>query len=275
MLADTQPEIIVTNGTDGALAQDVAAANCQILQMEDLETGLSDENPALPVSADALAYVMYTSGSTGRPKGVMQSHRNVLQLVLRYTQAITLCPADRVAHLKSCSVTAGITAVFGGLLNGASVFPFDLKVEGVGRLPEWLSRKAISILQPGPTAFRHCAATLTGTDALSSLRIVYLAGEPVYRSDVELYKRICSDQCVLVSGYGATEIPAAGQYWIDKQTLLEDDIVPCGYPAEGIDFLVLDEEGAEAEGDSVGEIAIRSRFVSPGYWRNPGLTPAC
>lgn len=272
MLADTQPAILVTNEANLALAQDLAHNNCQIIQVEQLETASSAENPALTISPDALAYITYTSGSTGHPKGVMQSHRNLLQLVFRYTQATNLCAADRVAHLKSCSVTAGVTAVFASLLNGASVFPFDLKVEGVGALPEWLIRKAISILQPGPTAFRHCAATLTGAETLSTLRLIYLAGEPIHRSDVELYKRICTDQCVLIIGFGTTEAPAAGRYWIDRDTQLSDDVVPAGYPAEGMEFLLLDEAGREIDQDAVGEIAIKSRFVSPGYWRNPGLT---
>ena len=152
------------------------------------------------------------------------------------------------------------------------MFPFDLKVEGVGRLPEWLVRKSISILQPGPTLFRHFAATLTGTEAFSALRLIYLAGEPVHRSDVELYKQIGPDPCVLVIGFGATEVPAAGRYWIDKRSHLEGDIVPCGYPAEGMELLVLDEAGREVGRDAMGEIAIKSHFVSPGYWKNPGLT---
>jgi amino acid adenylation domain-containing protein len=272
ILADIQPEIVLTNEANSGLARTVVTGHCQIMHVEELAMSPSTENPGLTISPDALAYITYTSGSTGQPKGVMQTHRNLLELVSRYTEMTHLCAADRVAHLKSCSVTPGITCVFGSLLNGASVFPFDVKVRGVGELPGWLMRHAITLFQPGPTAFRHFAAGLTGAEAFPQLRLVSLGGEPVYGSDLDLYRQVCADQCVLIVTFGATEIPVVGRYWVDKRTVVHDATVPCGYPAEGVEFLILDDSGHEVRPGTIGEIAVKSRFVSPGYWKNPSLT---
>ena len=272
ILADIQPDILLTTGANSLLAREVVPRHCRIVSAEELATTLPSENPGLSISPDDLAYITYTSGSTGQPKGVMQTHRTLLQLISRYTDMTHLCAADRVAHLKSCSVTAGITCVFGSLLNGASVFPLDVKVDGIGPLPEWLMRRAITLFQPGPTAFRHFAASLTGAEAFPHLRLVSLGGEPVYRSDIDLYRRICADHCALIVTFGSTEIPVVARYWVDKRTVLHDSTMPCGYPAEGAEFLILDDSGHEVDQGMVGQIAVKSRFVSPGYWRNPVLT---
>ena len=48
--------------------------------------------------------------------------------------------------------------------------------------------------------------------------------------------------------------------------------MPVGYPAEDTEIVLLDENGEEVGPNCVGEIAVRSRYLSPGYWRNPELT---
>jgi len=63
-------------------------------------------------------------------------------------------------------------------------------------------------------------------------------------------------------------------YFLDEHTPTAGHVLPVGYPAEDKEILLLDEDGAEVGGDAVGEIAVRSRFLSPGYWRRPDLTAA-
>jgi len=63
-------------------------------------------------------------------------------------------------------------------------------------------------------------------------------------------------------------------YFADKTTSIFGDTVPTGYPAEDTELLLLDEMGREVGLNKVGEIAVRSRYLSPGYWRRPDLTDA-
>ena len=51
-------------------------------------------------------------------------------------------------------------------------------------------------------------------------------------------------------------------------------MVPVGYPVDDMDVLILDESGNELGFNQVGEIAVRSRYLSPGYWQKPDLTAA-
>jgi acyl carrier protein len=50
--------------------------------------------------------------------------------------------------------------------------------------------------------------------------------------------------------------------------------VPVGYAVKDTEVLLLDDDGNQAGVNEVGEIAVRSRYLSPGYWRKPDLTQA-
>jgi acyl carrier protein len=60
-------------------------------------------------------------------------------------------------------------------------------------------------------------------------------------------------------------------FFLEKGTELRDNLIPVGYAVPDNEILLLDETGAQAAGDE-GEIAVRTRYVSPGYWRRPDLT---
>jgi acyl carrier protein len=61
---------------------------------------------------------------------------------------------------------------------------------------------------------------------------------------------------------------------MDQSSLIEGNLVPVGYPVEDNEILLLDESGQELAGDDVGEIAVKTRYVTSGYWRKPELTRA-
>ena len=44
--------------------------------------------------------------------------------------------------------------------------------------------------------------------------------------------------------------------------------MPVGYAVEGVEILVVDDEGKEVGSNEVGELVVRSRFLSPGYWQD-------
>jgi hypothetical protein len=48
--------------------------------------------------------------------------------------------------------------------------------------------------------------------------------------------------------------------------------MPVGRPLPGMEVLIRDEEGRPVRPGEVGEMCVRSRYLSPGYWRRPDLT---
>ena len=274
IVEDSSAGLIVTNGQNLTLAEGLAGSQLQLINIDQLNSSLSTEDLGLSISPDTLSWILYTSGSTGRPKGCVQNHRNVLHFVMNYTNALHMCAYDRLALLYSCSVNAGAHLIFTALLNGASLYPFHVKEEGLSGLAEWLIQHQITIYSSVPTLFRHFVSTLTGEERFPKLRLVKMVGEPVYKRDVELFKRFFSWDCIFVNRLGSSETGSIRWHLIDKDTEITGVNVPVGYAIEDNDVLLIDDNGEEVGFDQVGEIAVKSSYLSPGYWQRPDLTEA-
>ena len=115
---------------------------------------------------------------------------------------------------------------------------------------------------------------LSGSANFPELRIVVLGSEILIPNDVDLYKKLFTPNCVLVNRFGATETGNIRWYFIDKETEVIGGAVPVGYRLEDIEVMLLNDDGKEVEVNDTGEIAVKSRYLSPGYWRQPTLTAA-
>ncbi|HEY7164852.1 MAG TPA: non-ribosomal peptide synthetase [Candidatus Binatia bacterium] len=272
ILDDVDADLIITNTKYFPLADSLMRSPHRLLNIDAIEDWPGVDPPRYP-QPDDLCWIIYTSGSTGRPKGVLQTHRNVLHFIMNYTNALHICAEDRLTLLYSFSVNGGAHDIFTALLNGAAVCPYDLKKEGFPGLAQWLIDQRVTIYHSVPTVFRHFAENFDGAD-FRELRIVRLGGEPVYRRDLNLFKKYFPDDCILVNRLGSSETGSLRMFFLDKETELAGNLVPVGYPVRDNDVVLLDDSGAEACGDE-GEIAVRTRYVSPGYWKRPDLTAEC
>lgn len=274
MLEDSQATLVVTNNKNFSLAHQITQDKTKLINIDELDSKISNEDLSLDISADALAYILYTSGSTGQPKGVVQNHRNVLHDCMSYTNNLHICAADRVALLASVCVGASVHYLFGALLNGAGLYPLDIREERLTYLAPWLIQERITFFQLSANVFRYFLGTLTGAEDFSDLRLIALGSAQVTRKDVELYKKHFSANCILLNRLSTTESRTIRWHFIDKQTPIHGDTLPVGYAVEDKEVLLLDEAGAEVGANEIGEIAVRSRYLTPGYWRRPELTQA-
>jgi len=273
MLQDSQAGLVVTNSKNLSLAREFAKDARQLLNIDELDSSLSADNPGLGISADGLACIIYTSGSTGQPKGVVQTHRNVLYSIRNRTNTFHICADDRVTFLSSVSFVGAVRDIFSSLLNGAALFPFDIREERLTNLADWLSQEKLTIYASVATVFRHFVTTWTGEEKFSELRVIYAGSEPVYKEDLELYKKHFSSSCVFIHGFGTTELSPAGLCFFNKDSQVHDSVLPAGYSVDDTEILLLDG-GKEVGFGQIGEIAIKSGYLSPGYWNRPDLTEA-
>jgi hypothetical protein len=59
---------------------------------------------------------------------------------------------------------------------------------------------------------------------------------------------------------------------IASQDPIPGPLIPLGYPVESKQVLVLDGENRALPAGEVGQLAVKSRYLSPGYWQQPELT---
>ena len=274
MLEDARAGLIVTDSRYAPLAGDLSRAALPWMNLDALDVGLPAENVGLSLSSDAVAYITYTSSSTGQPKGISQNHCNLLHDIMVRTNIMHLCPEDRLSWLGSPSFAASLKDLFSALLNGASLFPFDLQEEGITRLAPWLIGEGITLYHSVPTVFRHFAERLTGAEAFPRLRLLYVGGEQVSPLDVELYRAHFAPQCLLLVMLSCTEAGSIRHIFFDKATRFTGSIVPVGYAVPDKEVLLLDEAGGPVGVNAIGEIAVKSRYLSLGYWRQQDRTRA-
>ncbi|HLC40231.1 MAG TPA: non-ribosomal peptide synthetase [Methylomirabilota bacterium] len=272
ILEDSGAHAIVTDRENIQVARELARGHLQLIESDAIGNSHSTENLNLPVPPDALARIIYTSGSTGNPKGVVHNHRSILHNVLRFTNQPRVTCMDRLLLLSNYGHTAGITAILRALLNGAAVFPFDVREEGMVSLADWLSQEGITIYHSVPSAFRAFTGALHRDERFPTIRLVQLDGEPVSVRDIERYKTHFSDQCLLLNNFGGTETGSCCHLYVDKQTQIAETLVPVGYAVEDTEVLLLDEAGEEVPSGHIGEIAVKSRYLALGYWNRPDLT---
>ena len=263
---------LIVDAPRRGLGEELAGSSVPVWTVEDLVAGGAPPGrPPLVPRPDDLAYVLFTSGTTGTPKGVMQSHRNVLHNVRKVGAALAIVPEDRLTLVASVGVGASVTDVFGALLHGAAVCPYDLSGDGLRLLPEFLGREAITIFHAVPSVFRTMARALDGREDLSRLRAVRLGGEAVHAADFELFRHRFPRGSVLHVGYGATEMSVI-RHWAGRHDAAWPGGTPLGYAVDETEVVLLDEDGRETRG--VGEIAIRARTLAVGYWRDRAATAA-
>ncbi|MCX6045377.1 MAG: AMP-binding protein, partial [Chloroflexi bacterium] len=275
IIAEINPVYILADQATIAVAEQLAPPGIRVVNIEAInEQLLPTENPNQIIAPSALAYVTFTSGSTGQPKGVMEDHQDVLHYVGLFTNYFHTCPEDRVLTVNRLSTAGAWVSLYPGLLNGASVFLFDVQQTGSGALAQWIAQEQITVMTMTVSLFRELAPVLPAKEQLHHLRMVGLGGEPIRTDDITRYQECCPAHTILRIAFGASEAHFISCYYLDKQSPLITGPIPTGYPTGDAEILILDEQGVEVANGEIGEIVVRRTYLTAGYWGNPSLTAA-
>lgn len=271
VVADVQARCLLVEQQTESFGREIAKEDCRLLNIAAIEQVMIASNPGLLISPDALAAVAYTSGSTGKPKGILWTHRNMLHQTMLFTNEFHHCERDRLSYLAAGAATAAMHPFY-ALLVGAAVLPFDVKRHGSAALIAWLRQTEATVCALSAPLFRSLASSLTGRERVPNLRLLRLSSEAAYQADFDLYRRHFPEHCLLANGVGPSECFLLATYLMDHNSRFDSHEIPIGYACSGKDILLLDESGASLGFDRIGEIAVRSAYLSPGYWHQAALT---
>ncbi len=272
VLSNTTAALLLTESVAAPTARAIAHPGVSVLVVDELNGAQPTDNPDIAFPCEHPACLIYTSGTTGVPKGVMHNHESLLRTTAHWSMSLQTTPHDRFSMIASYSHIAGLNILLRALLNGACLLPYDLAQHGTGNLARWLRKNEITILILVPALFRVLVEDIQDGFDLPNVRIIGLTADTVYPSDVTLFRRHFSDECRLFHSLGCTEVSGYRLYVIDRETTLDKVFVPAGFATEDKEVRLLDEHGEEVEPGDVGEIVVRSRYSSLGYWNRPDLT---
>ena len=272
ILEDSGAQLIITNNCNLDLARKLTRESRTALNIDEINDSVVWEDLGLTVLADDIAHLIYTTGSTGEPKGVAHSHRTYLHRAMTFTKQLRVCPDDKFSLLHSVSFGSSRLHLFQSLLMGASLFPFDVKSEGIHRLAAWLKAERITICHLPPAVFRQLAELSVSQAAHTSLRLINLSGSPITQTDLDLYRKKYAPETALRIYMGTTETLEVCSYTVESDFCYPGEGVPAGYPVPGKQVLLLNEDGHEVGPNQEGEIAVKSRYLPSGYWNRPDQT---
>ncbi len=232
----------------------------------DFDSALAGQPDAFTTArtcADEVAFWLYSSGSTGMPKGVPHVQTSMMETARLYGQ-------DVLGIGEDDTVFSAAKLFFAyGLGNGMS-FPMSVGATTI-LLPDRPTPQAVfgvlkthqpTIFYGVPTLY---AAMLAhpgcGPDISSSrLRQCVSAGEALPEEVGKAWARIFNVD--ILDGVGSTEL---------LHIFLSNapgDVVygTSGRAVPGYDLRLVDEHGAEVEGDDIGELLVCGPSAANGYW---------
>lgn len=226
----------------------------------------SSESPAagldLPSDDRALALLIYTSGTTGRSKGVMLEHGAVLGNMRALTDAWGFRPDDQlVLALPLFHVHGLCIGVHGGLLHGLTI----------RLVPKFSPAAVADSLRAGGSVFMGVPTMYTRI--VDHLRahpddVAPFRGARLFTSGSAALSPHIFSAFEALTGHRILERYGMSETLITLSNPLNEERRPgtVGRPVPGVDVRVRDDHGAITEGDSPGELEVRSNGMMRGYW---------
>lgn len=230
-----------------------------------------------PLSRDEIlnknCYIYFTSGSTGKPKAILGRHRSLKHFIDWEIKTFGVDEGFKISQITSQSFDPFLRDTFVPLCSGATLciperrevtlFPEKLK--------EWVEKSKINLIHIVPTLFRALSQTAKEPEAFKDLKYILLAGEMLRGNDIKKFFELYGPRIQMINLYGPTETTLAKLFYRITERDVNKARIPVGKPMEGAQVMVLNEDLQEVDIGDIGEIYIRTPFISSGYYNDQDL----
>lgn len=233
-------------------------------------------NPDLVVEGDDGCYIVFTSGSAGTPKAILGSQKGLSHFLHWEIGEFDLGAGTRISQLAPPTFDVSLRDTLTPLLAGGTLcVPPEGARTNSHRLLTWLQNARISLMHCVPSLFRQLMAELANgseqENRLPDLDHVLLAGEPLYGADIQRWRALMGERIELTNLYGPSETTLAKAFHRIRETPAEAGrMVPVGKALPNSALLVL-KDGELCDPGEIGEVFIKTPFMSKGYLDAPDL----
>lgn len=242
-----------------------------ITEKADLVNALSDEwkkkvfNPSIADDSIAVTYeerdsyyVVFTSGTTGIPKAVKSKTSALAHFVNWYQKAFGVNENDVFSVLSGLSHDPIMRDILVPICSGASMcIPTEDVLMIPHKINEWVITNQVTVIHQTPSLVK-----MFTEEEIFSVRLIGFGGEKLTHSIVDTARKILSNARIM-NFYGTSETPQVMAYMEVLET--EGDDIPVGKGIDDVEILIVDDKKHHLGNMCVGQIAIRTEYLSEGY----------
>ncbi len=213
------------------------------------------------------AVILYTAGVTGHPKGAELSHGAMMHGMRVLSETLRFTDRERIMAVVPFFHSFGGGVVMNAGLFGGATLVLSPKFNPQEAL-EMIAGEKVTVFAGVPTMFQYLFnRDNTSEYDLSSLKYCLSGGSALSE---ELLKRFEEKfNTYVLEGYGLSETCAAACFNNFKRERKPGSI---GYPLDGVEMRILDDDDKEVAIGEIGEIAIKSPTLMAGYRNRPQAT---
>ncbi len=226
--------------------------------------------------ADDMAFIQFTSGSTGGARGAVVRFGQLKANLDALAKRTAMTDRDCMVSWAPLYHDMGLMAVLLSLRCGSDLVLMETDTF-VRRPSAWLeaiSKYNGTVSTAPPTALKLLSRRKAKDVDLSSWRYAWIGGESVFPNVLDAFEQAYASanlaKGVLQPTYGMAETVVGiscgdpGSLWS-----VEEGVVSCGPPLEGMEFQIIDENDNPVAEGSEGRVMVRGPSVMKGYLDQP------
>ncbi len=218
-------------------------------------------------------YVIFTSGSTGVPKGVITSHQSLMTYIDSVAKVLDINSTDILGNQSPLDYIAAVRDIYFPVSFGASTYIIPKNEFAVPTtLFDTLNREKITALC-WSVAGVELPAKLGAFDVSKPeyLRKLCFSGSVMPCKYLKIWQEHMPD-VLYVNQYGPTEATASCTYYVVKEKVNDDTVLPIGTAYDNYHVMLLNEDNTATPQGETGEICVSGPILALGYYGNKEQT---